>query len=83
MSCFEILHHIASLQSAGLRHGARNEVNGDSVFVGGGDDKGEEELGEFADAADGVEVGFAESADAHEGEEEGEQEGEDNGVVGD
>ncbi len=83
MSRFEILHHIAGLQGSGLRHGARNEVDSNGVFVAGGDDEGEEELGEFANATDGVEVRFAEGADAHEGEEEGKKEGEDDGVVGD
>ena len=82
MACLEVLHEVAGLDRGGLGDGAREEVDGDGVGVAGGrDEGGEDELRQFADAGDGVEVGFAESADAEEGEQEGEDEGE--GRVGD
>ena len=80
MSRLEVLHHIARLQSAGLRDGAGEEVDDDGVFVGGRDDEGEEELGEFGDAGDGVEVRFAKSADTHDGQKEGEDDSNEGGV---
>ena len=40
-------------------------------------EEGEDELGEFGYAGDGVEVGFAEGSDAHDAEEEGEGQAED------
>ena len=83
MPRFEILHHIPCLQGAGFRDGAREEVDDDGVLIGGRDDEGEEKLGELGDAGDGVEIGFAESADAHDGEEEGEEDGDEGSVEGD
>ena len=79
MARLEILHHVACLQSAGLGDGAGEEVDGDGVGGVGWGDEGEDELGDFADAGDGVEVGFAEGADTHDGEEEGEEDGEEGG----
>ena len=83
MPRLKVLHHISRLQSARFGDGAGEEVDDDGVLVGGRDDKGEEELGEFGDAGDGVEVCFAEGADAHDGEEEGEEDRDEGGVEGD
>lgn len=83
MARLKILHHVAGLQGAGLGDGAGEEVDGDGVGGGGRGDEGEDELGDFADAGDGVEVCFAEGADAHDGEDEGEEDGEEGGGEGD
>ena len=83
MPRLKVLHHVAGLQSAGLGDGAGEEVDDDGILVRGWDDEGEEELGEFGDARDGVEVCFAEGADAHNGEEEGEEDGDEGRVEGD
>lgn len=83
MPRLEILHHIARLEGAGLGDGAGDEVDDDGVRVGGGGEEGEDELGELGDAGDGVEVCFAEGADAHEGEEEGDGEGQEGEGEGD
>ena len=80
MSCLEILHHIACLDGSGLGDGASEKVDNHGVFVGCGDDEGKEELRDFADAGDGVQVCFAEGADAHDGEEERQDDGSDGGV---
>ena len=79
----EVLHHVAGLQGAGLGDGAREQVDDDSVGVGGRDQEREGQLCELGDAGDGVEVCFAEGAHAHEGEEEGHEDGEECCVKGD
>lgn len=83
MPRLEILHHIARLEGAGLGDGAGDEVDDDGVWGFGGGEEGEDELGELGDAGDGVEVGFPQGADAHEGEEEGKSEGEEGEGEGD
>lgn len=47
MAGFEILHHVTGLEGAAFADGTGEEVYGDGVGVAGGDDEGEEELGEF------------------------------------
>lgn len=77
MAAFEVLEEIARLQSPGLTDTSSDEVDGDGVGAVGRHDGGKDELGEFGDARDGVEVCFAEGANAHDAEDHGEDKGED------
>lgn len=74
MAGLEVLEEVAGLQGAGFGDRACDEVDGYGVSGVGRGDQGEDELGEFADPAYGVQVRFAQCSYAHYAEEEGEAE---------
>lgn len=76
MATFEVLQEVACLEGTGFTNPSSNEIDGDSVGTVGGHDSRKDELCQFGDARDGVEVCLSEGADAHDAEEHGKEKGE-------